>query len=199
MARGQVVRKQILIPKDFLEVVLPNHETISFEVSKTPEEGKAFKIEFGGIKRRFFETERKEKKEEATRQFILECLEMAEKNPELYERFYILIPKWEWVYKSRYSEDEFQNYPLRVCGKQTDWVESGLMIAYRISNGESWDSICHEKDNIDKPRVIKWKNDELILSGGADVNLTPSDFHFEDVDWIYRVDLALPSVTMRES
>ena len=193
---------EIMVPKRYLEVTpQKNKMTLFFEIVKFPENGKCVCVKIDTIHKYKFKEKRSNKKEEALRMLINDAFKEAEKEPKKYEEFYILIQKREWVYKTRFTDGEMEEYPKKICGTMSNWVEIALFLAQLLSNEENWEKMCKERDNLDFYRVFKWKDGQNVLLGGARKLShgisSPADINWEDIDGRYRIDFGVPSVTIR--
>ncbi len=193
---------EIMVPKKYLEVTpQKNKEALFFEIVEAPENGKCVCVKTDTIHKYMFKEKRSNKKEEALRILINEAFKEAEKAPKYYEEFYILIPKWKWVYKTRFTDEEMEEYPEKICGTMSNWVEIALYLAQLISNEGDWEKMCKGRDHIDFYRIFKWKDGTKVLLGGAKKIShgisSPADINWEDIDGSYRMDFGVPSVTIR--
>ena len=201
--KRRIETKEIMVPKKFLIVTSEKHQEQSFEITKIPEDGKCILVRLETIQRNMFIEERSDKKEEKLRRLINKAIKEAEKEPEKYEEFYILVPKREWVYKAEFSDVELEEYPAKVCGTMSNWVEIALYLAQRLSNGESWEKLCHKLDTLAYYRIFTGeKGTKTFLGGGKNLGFNssaPADINWEDIDSIFRSDHSVPSVTIREN
>ena len=78
---------------------------------------------------------------------INDAFKEAEKEPKKYEEFYILIPKREWVYKTRFTDGEMEEYPKKICGTMSNWVEIALFLAQLLSKKKTGKK-CAKKETI---------------------------------------------------
>lgn len=143
-----------------------NEEWFRFNVSNIPKEGKLFKVDPLGINRSYFEEPMSDQNQERTRQIIQEAFAEVDKHPERYNAsFYTLIPVINWDYDK--SVKELKKYASDFGGLMADWVEQALEWAQRISNGESWESICNITDTANWYRMISWKGTSYRIVGGS--------------------------------
>lgn len=146
--------------------LLPN----TFELALKPTEGKCFKVNPKEINRTLFLEKRVDEQQEMCRIRILEALKWVDKDPEKYgEVFYLLIPMKKWVYgRKKYTTVQEQiEFAERIGGYISTYITEALAWAQCITNGESWEEICNNKDTVKYFRLIIGKNGEAILSGGS--------------------------------
>lgn len=143
-----------------------NEEWFRFNLSPIPTEGKLFRVSPLGIDRRHFEEPMSDQNQESTRQIIQEAFAEVDKHPERYNTsFYTLIPVINWDYDK--TVEELKEYASDFGGLMADWVEQALEWAQRISNGESWESICNMADTEHWYRMISWKNTCYRIVGSS--------------------------------
>lgn len=145
------------IPEEFL---IPRN----FEEAETLIQGKGFKVELQKIEDNisFFIEKRDDYQEEKLRQGILEafCKELEEEQPA--EKFHLLIPKREWVYRDRdwLKGSELCNFAETLGGYTATRKEYRLALAMMIiergNSGLIWDEFTH----------YGWKDCILLESGG---------------------------------
>ena len=161
-----------------------NEERNTFDVAKIPTDGKLFEVNPIVIDRMLFEKKKKNKQQEQARQIILEAFVELDTYPEKYASpFYTLIPEMN---KNRErTVTEFRNYANDLGGNMADWVEQAFEWAQRISNGESWKTICNDADTAKWFRIIIWKNGCARVVGGSSlVHFKPASFVSETaVNW----------------
>jgi len=136
------------------------------EVAQTPTEGKLFKVNPLGIDRSKFKKPRSDERQEWTRQTILNALYRVDKCPEKYaSAFYTMIPEKKW--NGNKTGPELEAYANDLGGQIADWVEQSLEWAQRITNGESWETICNNPDTAKWFRVIRCDDVYYRLVGGS--------------------------------
>lgn len=140
------------------------------EIAMLPTEGKWFEIKPKAINQKIFEEKREDKSQEITRHLILEAFAEMNDNPEKYgKNFKTMIPKKTWASK---TVAQLKEMACNLGDYNADWVEQALEWAQRISNGESWESICNNADTTNWYRLVVWKNGCARLVGGSfDVNV----------------------------
>lgn len=135
-------------------------------VAQPPSEGKLFEVNPLEIDRSDFAGQKKDMRQEETRQIIQDAFKEVDKHPEKYaSSFYTMIPEKYW---NGYKDVEYMNlYSKMLGGLTADWVEQALEWAQRIHNGESWETICNNADTARWYRIILWKNGYYRLVGGS--------------------------------
>ena len=130
-----------------------------------PEEGVRFEVNPQGIDRSLFEKERKDQRQETTRQRILEAFAKMDKKPAKYGKpFKTLMPAKTWEWK---TVGELKKLATKLGDHNADWVEQALEWAQRIQNGETWEAICNEADTANWYRLVVWKNGYARFVGGS--------------------------------
>lgn len=131
---------------------------------KTVFEKKCFDVYPMDINREFFQEERKDEAQEFVRQRILVGLAVLDENPKEYGRpFRTKVPKKTWnVMTIRDMKILASKH-----GHMASGIEQFLEWAYRIQNGESWETICNEADTAKWNRLVSWKNGFTRLVGGS--------------------------------
>ena len=160
------------ISKDLLAVLeryFPDEATqqvTTFKKVKSPVEDEWFEVQPQLIDQSLFQDIRKDSKQEITRQLILEAFEELKKYPERYgKNFKTKMPKKTWTIK---TVDDLKKIACKLGSHNADWVEQSLEWAQRISNGESWNTVCNEKDTAYWQRLVIWKgNDCACIVGGS--------------------------------
>lgn len=169
-------------------------------VAQPPTEGKLFEVNPLEINRSLFEKPMRDLRQERTRGLINEAFAEVDKHPEKYaSAFYTLIPNKKWN-KSK-SVAELKKYAKDLGGEMANWVEQALEWAQRISNGESWDTICNYEDTATWYRMVIWKDNFAYLVGNPSVfksrysasYIHPARYH--SLDHVYNT---VPLVVIRK-
>ena len=134
-----------------------------------------FEINPKSIDRKLFILKRSNEGEEKLRQLILEAFKEVDKNPKYNIPFKTIYPVMRWVGTPTMSGgiamptiEEYEKIVENIGGDHmADWVEQALEWAQRISDGEEWIYLCYGTDSADWCRLVKWKNGETRLVGGA--------------------------------
>ena len=135
------------------------------EVVKKPTEGEWFEVKPQAIDQKLFEKEREDKRQERTRQLILEAFVEMKNKPEKYgKNFKTMMPKKTWSSK---TVTQLKEMASKMGDHNANWVEQALEWAQRIANGESWEDICNAKDTANWYRLVVWKDRYTRLVGGA--------------------------------
>ena len=140
-------------------------KTYTTKVAQKPTEDEWFEVKPQAIDQKLFEKKRKSKRQEATRQLILEAFSKVKDNPEKYSKnFKTMMPKKTWESK---SVADLKEIACELGDHNADWVEQALEWAQRIANGESWKAICNDKDTANWYRLVVWKNGFACIVGGS--------------------------------
>lgn len=147
-------------------VELAKAEATELEVVRVPTEGKCFEVNPMGIDRSLFQEKRSDRRQEQTRQYILEAFAEVDKHPEKYAKpFKTLIPEKTWDgYK---TVRELKQYAKELGGHHGNKTEQALEWAQRLSNGETWEAICNDRDTAKWYRLVDWENGYARLVGGS--------------------------------
>ena len=137
----------------------------TLQVCGRPEEGKWFEVNPQAINQELFQKERDDRRQERTRQLILEAFAEMKSNPGKYGRpFKTMMPEKTWHSKTVANLKELAS---RLGDHNADWVEQALEWAQRIHNGESWEAVCNRPDTANWYRLVVWKNGYARLFGGS--------------------------------
>jgi len=135
------------------------------EKARTPTEGEWFVVNINTINKNLFKREKKDPQQESTRQIIREAFYVVKNNPKKYpEVFKVLMPEKTWRKK---SVSQFKKLACEFGDHAADWVEQALVWAQRISNGESWKTVCNDPDTANWYRLIAWDGNYWRLVGGS--------------------------------
>lgn len=155
------------------------------EVARKPTEDKYFEVKPLSIDQNLFARKRNNIMQNEMRQLILEAFEEMEKHPKKYgKNFKTMMPKKTW---GKRSVKQLKEIASKMGDHNADWVEQALEWAQRISNGESWKSICNTADTANWYRMVVWKDGVNIFKAGGSTN---SDFDFpaSNVSYNYYCD-----------
>ena len=151
-----------------------------------PKEEVPFEVNPIAIKRSCFQMKRKDSKQEAMRQIILEAIGEVQKNPARYGKtFWTLLPEKTWVTK---TVSEFIKLAKERGDHLANWVEQALEWAQRIQNGETWKAICNEPDTVKWYRLVMWKYGYCRLVGGS-LYLNHSACYIQHYDYTTGIDI----------
>lgn len=171
-----------------------------FELAEKPTEGRAFEVVPSEIfqKKRIFLKRREDSQEEEARKNIFKSLKEVKKNPEKYVKFYVLIPRKQWIYeqKTYKSAKDLETFAKKL-GFLLDPVQANLILAQRIINGESWAEIAKNPDTLSYFRLVKGKNGNFQIRGGSQKLHTafpPSHVDDQDYGPNYKFDNTVPSI-----
>ena len=165
-----------IVEKHFANQATSEEKT---KVAQKPTEGEWFQVNPGAINQELFQTKRNNKRQEETRQLILEAFAKVKENPEKYGKpFKTMMPEKTWSYK---MVGELKELAKSLGNHNADWVEQALEWAQRIQNGETWEEICNEPDTANWYRLVVWKDGYARLVGGSrkhDNNIPASDVNY---------------------
>lgn len=174
-------------------------ETCENQVQDQITAGELFEVNPLSIDATIFEHARKNRKQEWTRLRILEALAVVCEQPEKYAKpFWLLVPDKKWEGKK--TGAELKQYAKDCGGYMSIWVEQALGWAQRLSNGESWGSVCNDIDRHKWYRMIVWKNGlgRIVGYSKYNRNFTPSTYvSGRDYDFDEPVIDTVPLVTIR--
>lgn len=168
------------------------------EIAQKPTEGKCFEVNPISINQNLFQKKRKDARQEATRQLIIEAFAEMKANPTRYAKsFKTMIPIKTWEgYK---TVSELKEIACSLGDHMANWVEQALEWAQRLANGETWTVICNDPDTAKWYRLIVWKNGYAKIVGGASEFhdfLPASDVHNIDFSSDVILDYTVPSVVL---
>ena len=160
------------------------------KVAQKPTEGEWFEVKPKTIDRKLFQERRENERQESTRNLILEAFDEMDNKPWKYgENFKTMFPMRTLLSSTVAGLVEVAK---ELGDDIADWVEQAMEWAQRISNGESWETICDSADKASWTRIVKWKNDCYRLVGGSsrgrnyfycppsDVNSHQKQYHYND-------------------
>ena len=135
------------------------------KLAQVPTEGKWFEVNPQAIDQNLLQKKRENRRQEETRKLILEAFDEVKNRPARYgKKFKTMMPKKTWTVK---TVEELKQLACELGDHNADWVEQALEWAQRISNGESWKTICNDNDTAKWYRMIVWKNGYARLVGGS--------------------------------
>lgn len=162
------------------------------EVAQTPTEGKWFEINPTEIDQRIFYEKKSDRRQERTRQRILEAFFEMKINPKYARPFETLIPKKTWYTK---YVSELRDIACNLGDHMADRVEQALEWAQRIANGETWEEVCNNPDNANWYRLIEWENSHTRIVGGSqDCDRPASNVLGTDCHSYNKLNFAVPLV-----
>lgn len=139
--------------------------TTTAKVTQKPTEGVWFEVKPQDIDQKLFEKKREDYWQEETRKSILEAFAKMKENPEKYgKNFKTMMPQKTSSLKTC---KQFIEMAGELGDHIADGVEQALEWAQRITNGESWQSICNEKDEANWYRLVLWKYGMASIVGGS--------------------------------
>ena len=180
MIKAKADVMEITVPVNGKEVTLSEEKLIeiiecyfrgekvrtTLEIASIPTEGKYFEVNFFSINQNKFKRKRKNPVQEQLRQQILKAFVEVANNPKRYALpFKTVIPKGAWSTVKKF--ETIKEYAKCVGDHNADWVEQSLEWAQRISNGETWQTLCNKNDTIKWHRLVYGPNGEFLLIGGS--------------------------------
>ena len=155
-----------------------------------PTVGEWFEVKPQEIDQKLFEKERDNKSQEKIRKIILNAFAKMNKYPEEYGRnFKTLIPS-----EGRTSPTDILciEDASKLGDHIANGVEQALEWAQRISNGETWRTICNDWDTITWSRLVMWNPNYPCLIGGsgcssASFGYYRSELHKQRAKWLNHV------------
>jgi len=144
----QVNGREMTFSEEELISILEEHfERKNSEVEqKGPKEGEWFKVNPSSIDQRLFENERTDKRQEDLRFYIQRSFDYLKENPENNKAFKTFIPQRDKYHYSNPKVSKLKNFASQIGDHMGYWWEWALMLAQRIANGESWESLCNVPD-----------------------------------------------------
>jgi len=168
----QVNGREMTFSEQELSSILEEHfssktteKAMTVKVAQKPTEDEWFEVKPQAIDQKLFGKKKKDNRQEATRQLILEAFAEMKKNPKKYgKNFKTMMPKKTWQSK---TVAQLKEMACNLGDHNANWVEQPLEWAQRIANGESWEGICNAKDTANWYRLVVWKNGYARLVGGS--------------------------------
>ena len=162
-------REVILSENDIVGLVRANYSKKNAKSVKTLTEGRRFEVNPKTINRKFFKKERKDLRQEETRELILEAFAKVDANPKKYGRIFETVDlKKIWESK---TWKELKDLVREVADHEADWVEQCLIWGQVISNekgkDKAWQTICNNPDTKDLFNIITWKDGYGRIVGGS--------------------------------
>ena len=158
----QVNGRIITFTEEDLTTILEEYYTT--KLSK-PVEGEWFLVIPNAINRELFEEERFDEQQEWVRMTILDAFAEVDSNPKYARIFETMWPKKTW--NVAMDGNELTRIAKLIGDDMTDWVEQALEWAQRISNGESWESLCNTAEEAECYRMITGQDNNKCLVGAS--------------------------------
>lgn len=149
------------------------------------------------INQKVFEKKRSDIVQERTRLLILEALEAMKKEPKYREAFQIMMPSKGWKVK---TFREMNLFAHQKGGHITNWIELALYWAQKLSNGESWESLCNKPDTANWNRIVVWKDGVALVGGSVKEKSRSSAVEADVFDYLMNIPIcdAVPSITRKK-
>ena len=164
---------------------------------KGPEEGKWFKVKPSSIDQKLFENKRPDEIQERLSLYIRQAFKELKENPEKNKDFKVLIPKRDIErYGKNPSVSKLKKFARQIGDHMGYWWEWALMIAQRIANGESWESLCNEPDTANWYLLVEFSTHSRLVGGSRRSIYNPSAAYIESYSYWDRdiVERAVPLV-----
>ncbi|MBO5412766.1 MAG: hypothetical protein J6A29_00385 [Clostridia bacterium] len=203
----QVNGREMTFSEKELIAIIENHlssettqQTTTTKVAQKPTEDVWFEVKPQTIDQKLFEKKKKDNRQEEMRQLILEAFAEMKDNPEKYgKNFKTMMPKKTW---SSQTVEQFKKMASRLGDHNAVWVEQALEWAQRIANGESWESVCNNKDTANWYRLVVWKNGQSRLVGGSAIfhDSSPAShvYYCDDSYGHFSLNYTVPLVVLYE-
>lgn len=193
-------RKMTFSEVENISILNECSESKATETTKIPTEGKWFKVDPLTIDQNLFKKKRSDSRQEEKRQLILEAFEEMKKNSKYAKPFKTMMPEKTW---KRKNVGRLKAMAEKLGDRNANWVEQALEWAQRIANGESWKSICNDRDTANWYRLVVWKSGYCRLVGGSrkfkfNDDVPASDVLDFDYDDDYLCDNTVPLVVLYE-
>lgn len=168
----KIYGKEMFFTRSELERIVEDYFTIKTNANQENRsyiEGKWFFVDPMSIDRNLFSQERDSVNQEKTRKYILEAFEELDKHPEKYGRGFKtrVLSKEIGIKCSIYL---MRDFIIPFGDHIANWVEQCLEWAQRISNGETWQSLCNDFDKSSHFRLVMWKEGYASIGGSKDNN-----------------------------
>ena len=176
----QVNGREMTFSEEELSSILEEHfeRKKSEAKSKGPIEGKWFKVNPSSIDQQLFEDKRTDDLQEKLRFHIQLAFKELKENPEKNEAFKIFIPEKEYDNNPRRIV-ELKNLASQIGDHMGLWWEWALMLAQRIANGETWESLCNEPDSTNWYLLVSWHRHSRRVGGSRKSFYNPPSGNIE--------------------
>ena len=148
---------------------------------KGPKEGEWFKVNPSSIDQRLFEHQRTDDSQELLRFYIQRAFEKMKENPEKKKPFKTFIP--EKRYDNNIRVSELKDLARTIGDHMGCMWEWALMLAQRIANGESWESLCNVPDTANWYLLTEWHEHSRLVGGSRRSFYNPPSAHVDCYDY----------------
>lgn len=157
--------------------------------------GSCFAVNPLEIDQNLFKKKRKDPQQEEIRKLILEAFREMKRDSKYARPFKVMIPEKTWESKSTPELEELAN---KLGDHLTNWVEQAFKWAQKITNGESWESICNEADKTKWVRLVKWKGWNKFVGGSSEYHIEKPASYVRNIGNLAysNCEYAVPSVTI---
>lgn len=161
--------------EELTAIVQEHFERKESEVEqKGPKEGEWFKVNPASIDQRLFENERTDERQEHLRFYIQRSFDYLKGNPENNKAFKTFIPSRDKDHYSNPKASKLKNFASQIGDHMGYWWEWALMLAQRIANGESWESLCNVPDTANWYLLVEFPMHSKIVGGSIRSYYNPS-------------------------
>lgn len=166
----KVFGREMTFSENELVAILENHfSNTTKPKSKNKKNVNCYTVDLKSINRNLFVTPREDEEQEKVRKLIQEAFSEADSNPEKYSQpFETSVPDMDILC---YTKSKLIVLAYDLGEHMANWVEQALEWAQKISNGQSWESICNYPDTSKNRRMIIWKNGNYAIVGNYYNNL----------------------------
>jgi len=110
-----------------------------------------------------FKEKREHMLQEETRQTILMAADEIRSEKSMAKPYEFIVPEKRW---SELTIEQLVVLANFWGDGLANWVHQALLWAYKLSNGQTWESLCNDRDGAFANRLIIWHNGELRRVGG---------------------------------
>lgn len=166
----KVFGREMIFSENELVAILENHlSNTTNQKSKNKKNVNCCTVNLKSINRDLFVTPREDEDQEKVRKLIQEAFSEADSKPEKYSQaFETLVPDIDVLC---YTKSKLIVLAYDLGDHMADWVEQALEWAQKISDGQSWESICNYPDTSKNRRMIIWKNGNYATVGNYHDNI----------------------------
>lgn len=156
-------RERTFSENELVSILESHFSNTNKSKSKNKRNVNRYTVDLKSINRNLFVTPREDPNQEKVRKLILEAFSEADAKPEKYSQpFETLVPDMDILC---YTKSKLIVLAYDLGDHMADWVEQALVWAQKISDGQSWESICNYPDTSKNRRMIIWKNGNYAIVG----------------------------------
>ena len=122
--------------------------------------------------------------------YIQQAFEELKENPDKNKAFKVLIPPRDiHHYGDTPSVSKLRNFASQMGDHMGFLWEWALMLAQRIANGESWETLCNVPDTANWYLLIEWDEHSRRVGGSKRCSFNPPaayiySYTYWDKDWV---------------